>query len=428
MDISNVVNFLIMMIKLVIALSIITVVHEFGHFSIAKLLKIKVNEFAIGFGPKIFSFKKRGTVYSLRWILLGGYNSLEGETNESEDPQAYSNQPGWKKLLVLFMGSINNLILAFVLFVIIAMSLNFPSTEIAKISKSASTGTSLVEEAGMKIGDKITKIDGKNVTIFSDITDKNIKNNEMRVTFVRDNKEFETTIKNAVKQISVIGIMLEADPTTMQNKIRFIEPGKQAMIVGLKAGDEITEVNGNKVKTLDEVIYQLHNNGTKPINMKVLRDEKEKSFEILKPEMINYFDIGFTPSILKAGITQKIGLSLKYAGDMFGRVLETYKDLFTGKAKVNQLSGIVGVGEIVSKTQDIWDFINLIAVVSLSIGIMNLLPIPPLDGGKIAITLGEMITRKKMSVNAEAMISYIFFGLLILLTIYVTWNDIIRIF
>ncbi len=427
MFISGILSFIWVMIKLILALSIITIVHELGHFLIAKLLKIKVNEFSIGFGPSITGFKRKETLYSFRWILLGGYNALEGENENSEDPRAYSNQPGWKKLLVLIMGSTFNLILAGLILVIIGLCLQFPSTTIKEFYRSPATNASAVEDAGLQIGDTIKKVNGKKVTLYNEINEIVLKDKKFIITFERAGKEYETSVENPVKKVSLIGVAIIED-SEGQNSIQFIEPGKQAMAAGLKAGDKIIEVNGNKVKTTFEVVYELYSILDKPIDIVILRDDKEQKITIQKGEIVDYFDVGFAPETLALKPLEKVKYALVNAGDIFKQVLAMYKKLFTGKAGVNQLSGIVGVGEVVSQSQDIWDFLNLIAVISLSVGLMNLLPIPPMDGGKIVMVVIEMITRKKIPEKIEGIISMIFFFLLILLTLYVTWNDIMRIF
>lgn len=424
----TIISFGFTIVKLIIALSVITVIHEFGHFLMCKLLKIKVNEFAIGFGPKIFQIKGKETVYSLRWILLGGYNAIEGEAEESNDPKAFNKQPAWKRLIILVMGSVFNIILAFVLFMIVSSNFDIASTKINKFVEYEFTQGSPVQRAGLQIGDEIVSINGKKVSVFGDIKEELIKENKALIKYKRNGKIYETEATNLINEIGNIGIILEQDPQTKQNKIRFIEPGKPALEAGLKAGDSITKVNGVEVFTMSEVTTEIFKYANKDVKIEYSRNGENKVGKTIKPVPVKRFNIGFEPEYVEAKGFEKIKYGITYAKETFATVLNSYKQLFTGQAKVTQLSGIVGVGEVVSKTETFIEFLNLIAVVSLSVGLMNLLPIPPMDGGKIFITLIEVITRKKISIKTEAIISYIFLGLLILLTIVVTWNDIIRIF
>ena len=424
---SGIFSALWIIVKLILTLSVITIVHEFGHFICAKLLNIRVNEFSIGFGPKIVSFKKKETMYSFRAILLGGYNALAGESGESDDPRAFVNQPGWKKLIVLVMGSVFNIIFAIMILMIMGMSLNFPSTQIKSFFKSPVTSSSIVEDAGLLVGDKITKINGEKVTVYSEIADIVKRDKKLNITFERAGKEYEIAVEEPVKEIALIGIMLK-DTEEGLNKIEMISPGKVAMAAGLKSGDQITSVNGNKVGTSHEVISEIYKLVDQEIVIEFNRKDEAKKVIIKKGEKSEYFDIGFIPEVLELSFTGKVKQSVKTMNTVLVNVIDTYKQLFTGKVKVNEFTGIVGIGEAVSISTGIWDLLNLVAVISLSIGLMNLLPIPPMDGGKIVIVLFEMITRKKISEKVETMISSGFFLLLILLTIYVTLNDIIRIF
>lgn len=423
-----VMNIVITLLKLIFALSLITVIHEFGHFLMAKLLKIKVNEFAVGFGPKIFQIKGKETVYSLRWLLFGGYNAIEGESEESNDPGAFNKQPAWKRFVVLIMGSMFNILLAFILFVMVSANLQFPSTKIDSFVKFDFSKGSPVENAGMKIGDEIIEVNGEKVSIYSDIKQEFVKNNQLKIKYKRNNEVKETVVKDLINQVGNVGIIVEQQKESTQNIIRFIEPGKPAIKAGLKAGDTITKVNGKPVYTIDETISEIFKYPNKEIEFEYIRNGKIEISKKVKADSVDRFNIGFIPKPIKTEGLDKLKYGIIYAKETFGVVLNSYKELFTGKASVNQLSGIVGIGEVVSKTEGALDLFNLIAIISLSIGIMNLLPIPPMDGGKILLLLIEVITRKKISIKTEAIISYIFIGVLLILTIFVTINDVIRIF
>ncbi len=423
-----IINIALTILKLILALSIITVVHEFGHFLMAKLLKIKVNEFSVGFGPKVFQIKGKETVYSLRWILLGGYNAIEGEAEESEDPKAYNKQPIWKRLLVLVMGSTFNILLAFMFFIFVSSNLEVSSTKIQNFVEYEFSNGSPVKNAGMQVGDKILEINGKKIKYFSDINEDLVVNNKLNVKYERNGKVLNTVVKDVVNEVGNIGIILEQDVKTKQNKIRYLEPGKPALKSGIKAGDSITKINGVDVFTMDEVITEIYKYANKDVKIEYERNGVKEVAKTIKPVTTKRFDIGFMPAYYIPKGFEKITFGFKYAADTFGAVLDSYKSLFTGKANINQLSGIVGIGEVVSKTDNMLEFINLIAVISLSIGLMNLLPIPPMDGGKIFILLIELVTKKKISVKTEAIISYIFLALLLVLTVFVTINDITRIF
>ena len=150
----------------------------------------------------------------------------------------------------------------------------------------------------------------------------------------------------------------------------------------------------------------------------------EQILKTLVPNVKKIVDLG----IEETGESKvTLGVAITYTIDSIKSIFSSYVELFKGHVKVNEMSGIIGIGEVVSKTDDVSSFFNLMAIISLAVGIANILPFPPLDGGKVVIVLGEAITKKKLSLKAETIITYIGFGALILLTIFVTYNDIVRI-
>ena len=310
----------------------------------------------------------------------------------------------------------------------VTTNLTLPSTKINSFVKYDFSKGSPVENAGMKIGDEILEIDGRKVSIYSDIKQELVKNNQIKVKYRRNNEIKETIVKDLISKVGNVGIIVEQLDNSTQNVIRFIEPGKPALKAGIKAGDTITKVNGVSVYTIDEVISEIFKYPNKDIQFEYKRNGKIELSKKVKADGVDRFNIGFMPEpVITKGIA-KVKYGLIYARETFAAVINSYKDLFTGKASVKQLSGIVGIGEVVSKTESSLELFNLIAVISLSIGLMNLLPIPPMDGGKIFLLLIEVITRKKISIKTEAIISYIFVALLLILTVVVTINDVTRIF
>lgn len=253
-------GFLISAIKFIILIGFLVVIHEGGHFLVAKLCKVKVNEFSVGFGPKLLGKRKGETFYVLRAVPIGGYVMLEGEEEESSDPRAFNNISVWKRILIVAAGGVINIIFGLTVYFIIA------------------TG---------------------------------------------------------------IGAMPEGVEDTLLNRVHY--------------------------------------------------------------GVIN---------------------TVEFAGSIANNV----KELFTQGIKTEQLIGPIGISSIVSKTSRLVEFVYIMALISLSLGVTNLLPFPPLDGGKIVIYLIEAIRRKKLSMELEVNIQAVGFMLMILLSIYVAYNDILRIF
>ena len=409
-------------IKLIIVLSVVATIHEFGHFLFAKLFKMTVNEFSIGFGPKIFSKEYKGTKYSLRWILFGGYVAIEGEDGESEDENAFAKKPCWQRLIVLVAGVLFNVILATVLFLGTNM---VSSTFGTKISGIYEDGAAYV--AGLREGDIITKIEDKVTHIYQDIalynkTDKT----DVEVEYVRDGKKETLLVKNAVKKIGYMGVYFEStkldEDGNILTYVQVVEPGMPAA-GKIKAGDKILKVNDKETVFSTDVIAEISANAGKEVTVLVLRDGEELE-EKLTPATKLSFDLG-----LSNFAEEKTTVKTAYYKSIstISQIVGSYIDLFRGKVKVNQLSGIVGIGEMVSRTEGITEFLSMMAMISLAVGIANILPFPPLDGGKMVLVLIEWITKKKVPEKVELILSYIGLGLLLALTVFVTINDIIRV-
>lgn len=413
-------GFIIAVIKLIIILGIVATIHEIGHFTAAKLLKIGVNEFAIGFGPKVFQKKYKETMYSLRWIPLGGYVLIEGEAEESDKPNSFSKKNALEKCIVLSMGVIFNVILAFV----ILMVTSFTSpTYIAEIKEF--TNDSCLLEAGLLPGDRITKINGEKVSLAVDLFDDKFTDSDItEIDYIRNGEERKVILTDAVKNIGYIGIGFLSASSEDANRIDSVRPAKPADKAGLKSGDLVLEVDGIKVINSAEIISIIKQNPNKELNIVIDRNGQILEKTIV-PELVKQFDLGILD-------VEAVDTNLVYAFDgtinIISTVIGSYADLFKGKVVLDDVSSIIGIGVVVSKTKGIIDYLNTLAIISLAIGTANILPFPPLDGGKILFVLLGSITRKKIPVNVEAVVSFIGFGALILLTIIVTYKDIVRIF
>ncbi len=409
-------------IKLIIVLSVVATIHEFGHFLFAKLFKMTVNEFSIGFGPKIFSKEFKGTKYSLRWILFGGYVAIEGEEGDSEDDNAFNKKPCWQRIIVLVAGVLFNAILATVLF----LGTNMVSPTFGtKISGIYENGAAYV--AGLREGDIITKIEDKVTHIYQDValynkTDKK----DVTVEYLRDGKTYTALVKDAVKKIGYMGVYFEAtkldENGNVLSYVQVVEPGMPAASK-IKAGDKILKVNDKETKLSIDVISEISANAEKEVKILVLRDGKEVEVKLV-PDTKLSFDLGLS-NFAEEKTTVKTAFYKSIS--TISQIVGSYVDLFRGKVKVNQLSGIVGIGEMVSRTEGIAEFLSMMAMISLAVGIANILPFPPLDGGKVVLVLIEWITKKKVPEKVELILSYIGLGLLLALTVFVTINDIIRV-
>ena len=415
------ISFLITVIKLLIILGVVATIHEFGHFLFAKLFKMGVNEFSIGFGPKIVQKKFKDTMYSLRCIPLGGYCAIEGEDGDSQREDSFANKSAFAKIIVLIAGVLFNAILAAVIFISIGFATNTYNTKLTNIEEN-----SVLSQAGLQVGDEIYSVNGDIVHLADDLMSKRSDfPNDVQIEYIRNGEKYTTTIKDATKNIGYIGVsfLINTEGTDVTNQVEMIASGGAAAEAGLKAQDKILAINGTQTNNSTDIVNIVRDNAGNSLNFTIERDGQviEKT---LVPKTQRYFDLG-------SFATEKVEPNLKFAMysaiNNFTSIIGSYVDLFKGNVSVNEMSGIVGIGEVVSKTEGILSFLNLLGIISLAVGVANIMPFPPLDGGKIVIVLIETITRKKVPLKVEAIISYIGFALLIVLTLFVTYNDIVRI-
>ena len=350
-------NMIVTLIYFILILGVIVLVHEFGHFFFAKLFGIHVYEFSIGMGPKIFGWKRKNdpTDYSIRAIPIGGYCALAGEDNEYDDQEKVPKEkrlnakPVWQRFLVMVFGAGNNFLLAILLLFIIGLCWG------------ATTNDAIVSE------------------------------------LVKDN------------------------------------PAEKA---GIKVGDRITKINGHKIKSSDDVsLYIQIEKKNKPITFTVERNGKTLNIDV-KPakEKVDGSTI-YRVGIISQGKTEHgFFAAVKYAFTKLGALIRqmfiTFKGLFTGGLSVKQLSGPVGIYNIVgsSAKNGLVNLIYLTALLSVNVGFLNLIPFPAFDGGRVLFLVIEKIKGSPVKPETENKIHTIGFFLLIALMIYITFNDILRIF
>ena len=314
-----------------------------------------------------------------------------------------------------------NAVLAVVIFLSIAFSYNTATTKITGFAEN-----SVLEQAGVSVGDTIKTINGNKTNILADLTNQDVAYGEsVTVEYLHDGELKSVTLDNVVNKIGNIGIAFKVDEQTgnATNEINMVSGGGAAVKAGLKSGDKIVKIGETQTNNASEVISIIRDNAGKQLQVTIDRKGEILTKDVTPTEKEN-FNLGVAS-------TEVVKTNFKYAvcnmlSDV-SNIIGSYIDLFKGKVGLNDMSGIVGIGEVVSKTSGIISFLNLMAMISLAVGVANIMPFPPLDGGKVVIVLFETITRKKVSENIEAIISYIGFGLLILLTIFVTYKDIIRI-
>ncbi len=408
-------------IKIIFLLGFLILIHEAGHLLVAKLCKVKVNEFAIGFGSTIWSHQGKETKYALRLVPLGGFCNMEGEEQHSDQKGSFSNASIPKRIAIVVAGATVNIIFGLlVYFILMASTGNY----VTNIVDSTLEGYA-AQEIGLQQGDKIVKIDGKKIKNKYDLNNVLEKSSgeEIKIQIERSGELQEYTLKPTEIRSKYTGMYLDE-----KCKVVTLDKDSPAKKQGVNVNDKLIKINDEQLNgDVGKALRLIQQQGIGVMLLTVERGKEEIQIELTPGHISNYY-LGVT---LKQADDIFIN-HIKYAGietmQFAGSIADNVKSLFSGKVGVDQMIGPVGISEVVAKTNGFQEFIYLLALISLSLGVTNLLPIPALDGGKILILLIEAIRRKPMKQETEINIQLLGFSILIALSIYITYHDIIRIF
>ncbi len=427
--------------KIIIAILIFGVLilfHELGHFLLAKKNGIIVDEFSLGMGPRLCSFVKGGTRYSLKLLPFGGSCMMRGEDMDDEEKGSFNSASVWGRISVVAAGPIFNLIMAFFFALIVIGVIGYDPAAVIGFQEDSPAAA-----AGLQEGDVITRINGARIDIGRDLynyeTFEEIKNEPVSIEYKRDGKVHSLTYEPAHETKYMLGFHYLADDQPAQVTAIDLElPFHRA---GILAGDIITEVNGTPVSTGEELAayFAEHPLEGESVSLVYERDGKEKSVEVTPVEHTNvelgfYYNTGRVKTDLP-GVVKYSLIEMKY---WVKTTIQSLGMLFTGKVTVNDMSGPVGVVTIIGDTYEsskeegsliTWmSMFNMMILLSVNLGLMNLLPIPALDGGRLVFLLIEAVRGKAVNRNAEGMVHFVGLILLLGLIIYVTVHDIARLF
>ena len=375
-------------ISTVIMFLLMVSLHEFGHFIVGKLTGMEIKEYAIGMGPAIFKKQGKETLYSVRILPIGGYCAFEGEDEESDNPRAFSNQSTWKKIAVVIAGSVMNIILGFVIFSVISInSAPFVTNEIASLDQRA-----YMYQQGVMPGDRIVGINGHGINFYRDIklySDELSPDENVNITLKRNGEKFKISIPLSLCESEIIYGENGATRKTLVNGVLEEEH------LEYKEGYEVPkEYIGKSVK---ETSYLM---GFSP-----------------KTEELSFFGV-----IEDAWYNTLFAVRLVYT---------SLRDMLTGKVGLEQVSGPVGVVDtvntVVKSGGGILSILSIAALLTINLGIFNLLPIPALDGGRLLFLLYELIFRKKVPQDKEGLVHMIGFILLMLIAVVVLFKDVFMI-
>lgn len=346
---------------------------------------------------------------------------MEGEDEKSEDDRSFSKASIPKRIAICAAGAIVNIVFAIlVYFIIMASTGVYVSNEIDTTIPGYAA-----EQAGIQSGDKIIELNGEKINNKYDL-DKFMDNTDGKQISVKIDR------KGEIQEFDLTPTEVKSKSTGMyidENcKIITVEKGSSSERQGIKANDVIIEINNKETNgDTNKVIEEIKNSESESIILKLKRGNGEITIEF-QPDYVSEYYIGVNMKLAPETFLNRCFYGMMETKDFVFSMLDNVKQLFTGKVGVDQMVGPIGIGEVVSKTNGIKEFIYLMALISISLGVTNLLPIPALDGGKILILLIEAVRGKPMKQENEINIQLLGFSILIALTIYVSYNDIVRLF
>jgi regulator of sigma E protease len=433
------------LVSFLFVLGVLVFIHELGHFLLARWNGVRVLVFSLGFGPKLLKVQRGDTEYCISAIPLGGYVKMAGEN--PDDPQTgaddeFMSKSKWQRFQILIAGPAMNILLAVVLLAGILMR---GADVIAYYDQPAVVGVvkagSSAERAGIRAGDTITKFGTSNVSTWEHLEMAVAQRPEIEVdvTVLRDGKEERLRVRpdltelktrnDARFEIGTIGVLPDAYP-----EILSVVAGAPAEAAGLKPGDVIVSIDGERVVFANQVAPLIwEKDVNKPIEFRIRRDGAEQTISVTPYKVDNQTRVGMSPKdatrSYKPTPLEAVGMSIQRNIELAGMILNTLKDLFTGEASPKQLMGPIGIAQVSGEAArtDIIALLGLMASISLNLGLLNLLPIPVLDGGHIFIMAIETISRRDFSLQVKEKMLFVGFVLLMTLMVTVIYNDLTRI-
>jgi len=431
----------------ILVFSIIIIIHELGHFLLAKKNGIGVVEFSIGLGPTIWGIQKGETKYSIKLLPFGGMCQMVGEDTDQDTlaENAFYSKGVWQRFSVVFAGPFFNFILAFVLSVFVIGFVGYDAPTVASV-----TAGSPAEKAGLKAGDLIKEIGGDKVSIGREVDSyfmyNELSSQPLEVVYERNGKEHSTSIEPVLTKQYLLGFTYypNADSVAEVSTVSENFPFHQA---GILPGDVITHVNGNKISTGAELSVYMDSHPLDGSLVSVTYNRKtdfgivSTTVELIPMLYQEAYSVGFAYNLNreKTGVLNTLKYSIIEVKYWIVTTVKNLGMLVTGQLSSNDVGGpvaIIGtIGDVYEQTSEQGNALDVILqmsyitiLLSANLGVMNLLPIPALDGGKLLFTLIEAFRGKPIDREKEGMVHLIGMALLMLLMVFIFFNDIKNVF
>lgn len=414
----------------VIVFSILVIFHELGHFLLAKKNGIGVKEFSVGFGPRLVGFKKGETDYCWRLVPFGGACVMVGEDEESEKENAFGKRSVWARISVVAAGPIFNFILAVVLAIVVIGMEGYDECVVSEVREGSGAW-----EAGLREGDVIQKYDGKKIVISRDLWlyqyMNEVTNEPIDISYLRDGSQYDISMPTTNRYLMGITYNSTEDACTLTG----IQKGSAADEAGIQPGDVVTSLNGTRISSGEELhqFFETNPLDGSEISFEVERDGTTQQLHLTPRQS---YDTGFYYSMgrVKASPLKTLRYSLTELRYNIESTLKSFLMLFTGKLSKDDVSGPVGIVNIVSDTYEqakpdgfryvFLNIANLLVLLSVNLGVLNLFPFPALDGGRLVFLFLEVIRRKPVPKEKEAIVHLVGMVLLMILMVYIVFNDV----
>jgi regulator of sigma E protease len=425
----------------IVGLGIIVLVHEWGHFIVARLSGVRVDVFSIGYGNRIFGWKRGNTDYRISLLPLGGYVKMAGDNPAEErkgTPDEFLSAPKWKRFFVIVAGPTMNVVLAFVLvWVLYAVGVPLPRFLLQPAVVAGVLPNSPAAKAGIAPNDKLVDLNGTKIATWNDVDNALISPGHVAsIEVERAGALVPLKVdvpEKSVDLMSVVGYPAMKDVIAVS-----VQPGYPAVKAGLRVGDQILAVNGVENPNPALMLQLIRDSGSKPVQLEVRRNAKEFTI-VVQPKFADPGDGGGTRWVIGAffdtGDTYRRSFTILQAAhesyldneNMVSKVLEVLAGLFSGKVSIKDLAGPIGIVVISSQVakSGAADFIHFMALLSINLGILNLLPIPILDGGHVLMLAIEGTLRRELSLAAKERFVQVGLVFLIAVFAFVMYYDVV---
>ena len=419
-------------------LGVLIFVHELGHFLMARRIGVRVLTFSLGFGPKLLSFKRGDTEYAVSAIPLGGYVKMAGENPEDARTGAadeFLSKTKWQRFQVLIMGPVMNLLLAFVVMAgVLYQGAKVPVFRDHPVVIGSFEPDSVGPPAGLQVGDRILMVDGNRTPTWEDFSIA-ILTKAGRPTSLVIERAGQTLEKQIVPaSVGKFGEPYVGINPPMRPQIAELNKGEPAVEAGLRSGDVVLAVGGEKGVSRERIIELIRANENKPLVFEIERDGRVERLTITPRKTEDMIRIGaqISPAELKTvnpTLLESFRLSAERNWEWTQLILKTLVGLFTRDTSVKQLMGPVAIADLSgTAVEQGWiPLFSLMAMISLNLGLLNLMPIPVLDGGHIAILAMEGLSRRDFSMKVKEKMLLAGFVLLLMLMVTVIYNDLTRV-